>query len=66
MMRRPRGKYRHAEPDRRRGFELLASCRDGYTEATMLTHGFTIPQMVEIVRAGLATATAEQDTRGKS
>jgi hypothetical protein len=32
----------------------------------MLAHGFTIPQMVELVRAGLATTTAEQYTRGKS
>jgi hypothetical protein len=29
---------------------LLASCRDGCTEAIMLAHGFTIPQMVELVR----------------
>jgi hypothetical protein len=26
----------------------------------MLTHGFTIPQMVEVVRAGLGSATAER------
>jgi hypothetical protein len=26
----------------------------------MLVHGFTVPQMVELVRAGLATATAER------
>jgi hypothetical protein len=38
---------------------LLASCRDGCTEAMMLAHGFTIPQMVELICAGLATATAE-------
>jgi hypothetical protein len=30
---------------------LLASCRDGCTEAIMLAHGFTIPLMVELVRA---------------
>jgi len=35
---------------------LLASCRDGCTEAIMLAHGFTVRQMVELVRAGLATA----------
>jgi hypothetical protein len=26
----------------------------------MIAHGFTIPQMVELVHAGLATATAER------
>jgi hypothetical protein len=30
----------------------------------MLAHGFTIPQMVELVRAGLATATAERVVAG--
>src|SRR5206468_1150658 len=50
---------RRAKPDRRRALELLASCRDGCTEAIMLAHGFTIEQMVELVRAGLVTATPE-------
>jgi hypothetical protein len=44
---------------------LLASCRDGCTEALMLAHGVTVPQMVEMVRAGLATATAERIVAGK-
>jgi hypothetical protein len=39
----------------RRG-KLLASCRDGCTEAILLAHGFTVDQIVELVRAGLATA----------
>jgi hypothetical protein len=52
------------KPDRRRAFELLASCPDGCTEAMMLAHGFTIPQMVELVRAGLATATGERVVAG--
>jgi hypothetical protein len=39
---------------------LLAASRDGATEAIMLAHGFTIEQMVELVRAGLATAQAER------
>ncbi len=30
----------------------------------MLAHGFTIPQMVGLVRAGLATATAERMVAG--
>jgi hypothetical protein len=53
---RPR---RGPKPDRRRALELLASCSDGCTEAMMLAHGFNIEQMVELVRAGLATATPE-------
>jgi hypothetical protein len=44
---------------------LLASCRDGGTEAMMIAHGFTIPQLVELVRAGLATATGERVVAGK-
>jgi hypothetical protein len=58
--RRPRG----PKPDRRRALELLASCRDGCTEAIMLAHGFTVEQMVELVRAGLASATAERVVAG--
>jgi hypothetical protein len=54
---------RRPKPDRRRALELLASCRDGCTEAIMLAHGFTIP-LVELVRAGLATATAERVVAG--
>jgi hypothetical protein len=42
---------------------LLASCRDGCTEAMMLAHGFTIEQ-IELVNAGLATATAERVVAG--
>jgi hypothetical protein len=59
-----RTRRRLPKPDRRRALELLASCRDGCTEAIMLAHGFTIPQMVELVRAGLATATAERVRAG--
>ena len=45
------------KPDRRRALELLASCRDGCTEAAiLLAHGFSVAQMVDLVRAGLATA----------
>jgi len=39
--------------------------RDGYTEAMMLARGFTVAQMVELVRAGLASATAEPRARGQ-
>jgi hypothetical protein len=50
---------------RRHALELLASFRDGCTEAIMLAHGFTIPQMVELVHSGLATATAERVVAGR-
>jgi hypothetical protein len=43
---------------------LLASCRDGCTEAIMLAHGFTIERMVKLVRVGLARATAERVVGG--
>jgi hypothetical protein len=38
---------------------------DGATEALMRTHGFTVAQMVELVRAGLASATAERVVEGR-
>jgi hypothetical protein len=60
----PRPLRRHPKPDRRRALELLASCRDGCTEAMMLAHGFTIAQVIELVQAGLATATAERVVAG--
>jgi hypothetical protein len=44
---------RRPKPDRRRGLELRASCRDGCMESIMLAHGFSIDMMVELVRAGL-------------
>jgi hypothetical protein len=56
-MPRPR---RRPKPDRRHALELLASCRDGCTAAIMLAHGFTVEQMVEVVNAGLASATTER------
>jgi hypothetical protein len=31
----------------------------------MIAHGFSIPQMVELVRLGLATATAKRVVSGK-
>jgi hypothetical protein len=61
QLRRPR---RLPRPDRRRALELLASCRDGCTEAIMLAHGVTVEQMVELVHAGLASATGERVVAG--
>ena len=47
---------RGPKPDRRRALELLASSRDGCTEAIMLAHGFTVAQLVDLCKAELATA----------
>jgi hypothetical protein len=60
-----RRRVRRPKPDHRRALELLASCRDGATEAIMIAHGFTVPQMVELIRAGLATATSERVVAGR-
>jgi len=41
----PHCHLRHGpKPDRRRTLELLASRRDGCTEAIMIAHGFTVAQ----------------------
>jgi hypothetical protein len=55
---------RRPNPDRRRALELLADNRDGVSEALMIAHGFSIKQMVALIRAGLATATAERIVAG--
>jgi hypothetical protein len=44
-------RQRLPKPNRRRALELLTSCRDGCTEATMLPHDFTVSLMVKLVRA---------------
>jgi hypothetical protein len=54
------GRRRGPKPDRRRALELLASSPDGCSEAIMLARGFTVEQMVELVRAGLATTNGER------
>jgi hypothetical protein len=43
---------------------LLAASRDGCSEAIMLAHGFSIDMMVELVKAGLASASAERMVAG--
>jgi hypothetical protein len=48
----------------RRALELLAASPDGATEAILVAHGFTIDLLVELVRAGLATAKAERVMAG--
>jgi hypothetical protein len=62
MSSRPR---RGPKPSRRRELELPASSRDGCTEAIMIADGFTVPQIVELVRAGFATATSERVRAGR-
>jgi len=53
----PRSLRRRLKPDRRRALELLASCRDGCTEALMLAHGFSNRDDGRAIRPSLATAT---------
>jgi hypothetical protein len=48
----------------RRALERLAGSRDGCTVAITIAHDFTVEQMVELVQAGLATATAERVVAG--
>jgi hypothetical protein len=63
---RANARSRHqAKPDRRRALELLASSpHEGCTEAIMLANGISIEQMVELVRAGLATVTPQRVKAG--
>jgi hypothetical protein len=64
-MPQPRRRRHGPQPDRRRALELLAASHDGATEAIMLAHGFTVELLVELIRAGLATATAERLVAGE-
>jgi hypothetical protein len=55
----PRDQRRHrrstVKPDRVRALELLDGCgAEGCTEGLMLAHGFTIADVVELGRSGLA------------
>ena len=60
----PTAAARRRKPDRRRALELLVSCCDGCTEAILLAHGYTMEQMAELVRAGLAKAKTERVVAG--
>jgi hypothetical protein len=66
MSRRPASpsRRRGPKPDRRRALELLASSRDGCTEALMLAHGFTVELLVDLCIAELAIATPERMVAG--
>ena len=50
--------------DRRRALQVLAASSDGCTEALMLAHGFKSDLLVELVRAGFATAHTERMLAG--
>jgi hypothetical protein len=63
----PKQRRKHGlSADRRRALALLAASPDGCTEAIMLAHGFSVEMLVDLVRAGLATAQAERVVAGRS
>jgi hypothetical protein len=52
-------------PSHHRSLELLADAgRDGVADGLMIANGVTVEQMVALVRAGLATATAQRIRAG--
>jgi hypothetical protein len=59
-MPQPHRGRRGPKPDRRRALELLAASPDGCTEALLFANGFTAELLIELVRAGLASAHAER------
>jgi hypothetical protein len=60
----PRSVSPRAKPTRRRALDLLASCPDGCFEGLLVAHGFSIPFIVRLVRAGLATVHTERVVAG--
>ena len=61
-----RSRKRGPPATRRRALELLASFgAEGCSGAIILAHGFTAAQIVELVRAGLATATTEHGIKDR-
>ena len=50
---------------RRRALELLEASIDGCTEAIMLAYGFKTELLVELVNAGLVTASIEGTVAGR-
>ena len=60
----PHRRRRGPKPDRRLSLELLAASLEGCTEALMFANGFTAELLVELVRAGLASAHAERMVAG--
>ena len=54
---------RSPKPDRRRALELLASSRDGCTEAVMIAHGFTSGCLLIWSRTDRTAQGPRRDTR---
>jgi hypothetical protein len=48
---------------RRRALELLEASIDGCTEAIMRAQGFTVDMLVELINAGLASASPRRGGR---
>src|SRR5262249_34346683 len=59
-----RSRKRSPPATRRRALELLEASIDGCTEAIMLAYGFKTELLVELVNAGLATASTERMVAG--
>jgi len=59
-MPQPRPRRHGPQPDRRRALELLAGSPTGCTEVLLFAHGVTVEMLVELIRAGLATASTER------
>ena len=55
-----RSRKRSPPATRRRALELLEASIDGCTQAIMLAYGFKTELLVELVNAGLATASIER------
>ena len=63
QVRRRSGQPRHAF---RRALALLLVCgHEGCSEHVLRAHGFTIDQLAELVRAGLATVTPQRVRAGR-
>ena len=62
-----RTRKHHLNPLRRRhALSLLAGCgHEGCSEAVMKAHGFTVEQLVDLVRSGLASATPKRIRAGR-
>src|SRR5260370_30151201 len=59
-----RSRKRSPPATRHRALELLEASIDGCTEAIMLAYGFKTELLVELVNAGLATASIERMVAG--
>jgi hypothetical protein len=51
--------------DWRRALEVLASLREGSTEALLIAHGFAATTIAGLVDSGLATSTTERVWAGE-